>query len=69
VILQRLASLRPTVYEGKSGEWLKAQLIAIDPELQPHKSVGNPSVDASKVRAALAERRPDGDENGEGVAA
>lgn len=67
VVLQRLAALRPEAYEGWSGDRLKAVLIAADPELEPHKSNGNPSVDAAKVRAAIARRSAeqaaeDGDE-------
>ncbi|HEV2345217.1 MAG TPA: FtsK/SpoIIIE domain-containing protein [Actinocrinis sp.] len=56
VVLQRLASLRPEVYEGWSGERLKAVLIDADPELEPHKSNGNPVVDAAKLRAVLGRR-------------
>ncbi|MGH3417867.1 MAG: FtsK/SpoIIIE domain-containing protein, partial [Actinocrinis sp.] len=56
VVLQRLASLRPEVYEGWSGERLKAVLVDADPELEPHKSNGHPVVDAGKLRAVLGRR-------------
>jgi len=56
IALQRLAGLAPEVYEGWSGETLKAALTAIDPALAPHRYNGNPVVDSAKVRAALGER-------------
>lgn len=61
VVLQRLAALRPDLYEGWSGDRLKAVLIAADPELEPHKSNGNPSVDAGKLRAVIARRNSERD--------